>query len=110
MTAELLLEEAWLVLPDRGDGFDGCSPAERLELLGRVVGCQLIRDMTAKLPNRGIVESMHSGVLDGAPRPLCVLIGPGVTRLGTFKNLLPEGSGVAVSRRGAEPMCSGVLQ
>lgn len=42
-----------------------CFEAERLELLGVVVGEQPIPDMASQVVDRGVVERTHGRILDG---------------------------------------------
>src|SRR3954447_14800933 len=64
------------------DGLEGCSPSERLEVLGEVVGGDEGEDMGLEAFQVFVVERLYGRVVDGPVHALGLAIGPGVVRLG----------------------------
>lgn len=45
------------------DGFEGCLPSNRLEVLGKVVGCDESQDVSFEATDIGIAECLNDGSL-----------------------------------------------
>lgn len=70
------------LVPKRVDGFVGCFETERLELLGEVVGCQPVPDVTPNLIDRRVVERSYGRFLDDPDHAFGLAVSPRVNRNG----------------------------
>jgi hypothetical protein len=88
-------EEFGLLCGDLPDGFERCFEAQRLELLGVVVGQQPVADMASQVGQRCVKEGADGRFLDGAHHAFGLPIGPGMVGLGQamFDALLGADSG-----------------
>src|SRR5215217_7180729 len=68
--------------PGVADRLERGPPAQRLEVLGEVVGPHEGEDMRLQRLEAGVVEGLDGGLLDGAVHPLRLTIGPRVVGLG----------------------------
>src|SRR5215204_767551 len=64
------------------DGLEGCSPSQRLEVLGEVVGGHEGEDVGLEAFQLLVVEGLHGGVLDGPVHALGLAVGPGMVGFG----------------------------
>src|SRR3954447_22581704 len=74
----LILKGDGSLCPGVLDGFEGCSPLQRLEVLGEVVGGNEGEDVGLEALQVLVVERLHGGVLDGPVHALGLAISPGV--------------------------------
>ena len=63
MVVRFHIEDIWLGFPEFFDGLIGCFEAQRLQLLGEVVGDQPVADMAAQFVDRRVMEGFDGGVL-----------------------------------------------
>jgi hypothetical protein len=74
----LILNELRSLRQAIADRMKGCSPSERFEVLGEVVGGDEGGDVRLELPMRGVVEDTDRGIFDRAMHPFDLPIGPRV--------------------------------
>lgn len=76
------LEACRVLGPGLADGLEGCSPSQRLEVLGEVVGLDESQDVGPESVEVGVVEGLDGGLFDGSVHPLGLTIGSRMVGLG----------------------------
>ena len=76
------LEGCWVLGPGIADGLEWCSPSQRFEVVGEVVGRDKGQNVSFEALQGLIVEDLDGPVLDGPVHPLSLAVGPGMIGLG----------------------------
>jgi len=76
------LERCGVGFPGVADGLERCSPSERLEVLGEVIGSDERQDVGAQRLGGFVVERLGGGILDGLAHALGLAVGLGVVGQG----------------------------
>ncbi len=99
-------EGLWVFGPGLADRLKGCSPLQRLEVLGEIVGRDEGEHVCREALEGLVMEDLHGGLFDRAVHALCLAVGPRMIGLGqpvldgvllahTVEGMAPEACGRA---------------